>query len=516
MQVGATGRLSLHLAFPYIVTPIWARIAPLLSLYHGKPLLTEIFPSIPGYRILKQMGQGGMATVYLAVQESFGRQVALKIMSDQLGKDDVWAKRFMHEARIVSQLSHSNIVPVFDVGSHNGRFHISMELLKGGKLDEKITKGLSIADIVKIICGVAAGLDYAGSKGFVHRDIKPDNIMFRDDGTPVILDFGIAKQKDGDSKMTKTGTIVGTTGYMSPEQAMGQELDERSDLYSLGIMFYELLTGHVPFRGDSAVAVLLKHVQEAPPPLPSHLNIFQPILDKALAKKPEDRYARGSEMVEHLQELLTQFKQSTGLKTGSKTAIQPKLVNPNDATVVTAPVKTKTAASPSKKNRTPLMIALIVIVIIFLGFAGFQLFNKLAPVQTAIVNPVAPPTANTTPEVNTAPEAPVLENKAPETVPAVVTEIPKETTEKTEVPTAAETPPTTESTSVKTESGNKRAISRILIGAHECMKLHQYDCAKSKAESVLDLDPENTIAKKIIANAERAQKNAFSGDWNAK
>ena len=271
----------------------------------------EVIAAPPGYKIIKKMGQGGMAAVYLAVQESFGRHVALKIMSDQLGQDPVWAKRFIYEAQTVAQLSHPNIVPVFDVGTFNGRFYISMELLKGGNLDDKIAKGISIPEVVRVIVGVAAGLDFAGEKGFVHRDIKPDNVMFREDGSPVILDFGIVKQKGSSAadKMTQTGTIVGTTAYMSPEQAMGKELDEGSDIYSLGIMFYELLAGRVPFQGDSAVAVLMKHVNEPPPPLPEYVSVFQPIIDKALAKKREDRYPRARAMIEHIQELEPQIRQ---------------------------------------------------------------------------------------------------------------------------------------------------------------------------------------------------------------
>ena len=164
-------------------------------------------------------------------------------------------------------------------------------------------------EIIKIIVGVTAGLDFAGEKGFVHRDIKPENIMFREDGSPVILDFGIAKAKDGNDKMTKTGTIVGTTAYMSPEQAQGKKLDERSDLYSLGIMLYEMLMGRVPFMGDSAVAVLLKHVNEPPPPLPANLSVLQPVLDKVLAKDPNDRYNRGRDFIEHLEQLGPQLKE---------------------------------------------------------------------------------------------------------------------------------------------------------------------------------------------------------------
>lgn len=282
----------------------------------------EVIAAPPGYKVIKKMGQGGMAAVYLAVQESFGRQVALKIMSDQLGQDPVWAKRFIYEAQTVAQLSHPNIVPVFDVGTFQGRFYISMELLKGGNLDDKIAKGISIPEIVRVIVGVAAGLDFAGEKGFVHRDIKPDNVMFREDGSPVILDFGIVKQKGGSGadKMTQTGTIVGTTAYMSPEQAMGKELDERSDIYSLGIMFYELLAGRVPFQGDSAVAVLMKHVNEPPPPLPEYVSVFQPVIDRSLAKRREDRYPRARAMIEHIQELEPQIRQLIAKQQASMSA----------------------------------------------------------------------------------------------------------------------------------------------------------------------------------------------------
>jgi len=313
--------------------------------------MAEEILQVPGYKIQKKMGQGGMATVYLAVQESFGRNVALKIMSSELGADDVWARRFIHEAKVVAQLSHPNIVPVFDVGTYQGRFYISMELLKGGNLDDKIAKGLSIAEVVKIIVGVAAGLDFAGEKGFVHRDIKPDNVMFREDGSPVILDFGIVKQMgaggSGD-KMTQTGTIVGTTAYMSPEQAMGKDLDQRSDIYSLGIMMYELLAGRTPFQGDSAVEVLMKHVTEPPAPLPDFVSIFQPIIDKTLAKNREDRYGRAREMIEHIQELEPEIRQ---LLAQQKAAFAG---GTNDATVAqgaigtAAGAKLKTAATKAQ------------------------------------------------------------------------------------------------------------------------------------------------------------------------
>ncbi len=281
---------------------------------------------IPGYTIEKRLGRGGMASVHLALQQSTNRKVALKIMSNQLGEDSVWAKRFIQEAQVIAQLSHPNVVPVFDVGTHNGQFYISMEHLAGGSLKEKMSHGIVVPEVLKIIAGVAAGLDYAGEKGFVHRDIKPDNIMFRDDGSPVILDFGIVKQMDsGESGMTQTGVIVGTTSYMSPEQAQGRELDQRSDIYALGIMFYELLTGRPPYKGETDVATLLMHINEPIPKLPKSLAVFQPIIDKSLAKDPFHRYTRSRELIDHIQKLEPQIKE---------TISRLKVGNAGDATMV--------------------------------------------------------------------------------------------------------------------------------------------------------------------------------------
>ena len=316
---------------------------------------------IPGYKIEKRLGHGGMATVHLAIQESFGRHVALKVMSDSLSYDKVWAKRFIQEAQVVAQLSHPNIVPVFDVGQHEGRFFISMELLGGGSLKERMEKGLSVAACLKIIVGVAAGLDFAGEKGFVHRDIKPDNIMFREDGSPVILDFGIVKQKNAaGSHMTQTGMIVGTTAYMSPEQAQAKELDERSDIYSLGIVFYEMLTGTTPFRGESDIATLLCHVNEPPPPLPHYLHELQPVMDKALAKTADERYSRAREMIEDLERLEPEIKvmlsnlESMSGETDA-TVVMRRTTDDKTQTIATPIRSTVTAALPGEDDLTKVL-----------------------------------------------------------------------------------------------------------------------------------------------------------------
>ncbi|MFL0801054.1 MAG: protein kinase [Agarilytica sp.] len=294
---------------------------------------------IPGYTISKRLGRGGMATVHLAMQQPINRQVALKIMSNQLGEDSVWAKRFIQEAQVIAQLTHPNVVPVYDVGTHGGKFYISMEYLAGGSLKDKMSHGIVIPEVLKIVAGVAAGLDYAGEKGFVHRDIKPDNIMFRSDGSPVILDFGIVKQMDDAGGMTQTGVIVGTTSYMSPEQAQGRELDQRSDIYALGVMFFELLTGKPPYKGDTDVATLLMHVNDPIPNLPEKLAVFQPIINKALSKDPFHRYTRAREMIDHIQKLEPEIKATIQrLKVGNasdKTYVKnPKALSDGDETVV--------------------------------------------------------------------------------------------------------------------------------------------------------------------------------------
>lgn len=252
---------------------------------------------IPGYKIVRTLGRGGMATVYLAIQESFEREVALKIMSPALSEDPKFTARFLHEARIVSRLVHPNIVTVYDVGVQGSQHYLSMEYVPGMDLKQK-RPSLTPLQCLQVVRDVARALDYAGRKGYVHRDVKPENIMLHDDdGRAVLMDFGIACLADASSGITQTGTAVGTPHYMSPEQAKGRQVDSRSDIYSLGVVLYLLLTGRVPFDADSAVAVGIKHVQEPIPRLPANLLILQPIVDKALAKDPADRFQTGAEFV---------------------------------------------------------------------------------------------------------------------------------------------------------------------------------------------------------------------------
>ncbi len=254
--------------------------------------------TIPGYQIVRQLGQGGTATVYLAIQNSFGREVALKIMSPLLHQDPTFSTRFKREARIVSQMHHASIVPVFDVGEHLRHHYLSMELLPGGDLRQRIVGGQCTPTVALEICAaIGSALDLAHRKGFVHRDIKPQNILFRENGTPVLTDFGIARAIDVGTSLTATGMFVGTPNYMSPEQVKGLELDGRSDLYSLGIVFYEMLTGKVPYQADSALSIALKHLSDPLPLLPPELVCYQAFLNLLTAKDRAQRFATSGEVI---------------------------------------------------------------------------------------------------------------------------------------------------------------------------------------------------------------------------
>lgn len=252
---------------------------------------------IPGYRIIRKIAQGGMSTVYLAIQQSVGREVALKVMSPALNGDPVFSERFQREANIVGQLSHPNIVSIYDIGRHKNLNYIAMDYLAGGSIHEKMATGLSTQEALRITREIASALDHAHEKGYIHRDIKPENILFREDNSAVLSDFGVAKTVSSASRMTNAGTVVGTPHYMSPEQTRGKPVDGRADIYSLGVVFYEMLTGQVPYQAEEAVAIAIKHLTAPIPKLPPQYQAYQKILNQLLAKDPDNRFQRGRDLV---------------------------------------------------------------------------------------------------------------------------------------------------------------------------------------------------------------------------
>ena len=275
------------------------------------PPIIKDAPTITGYTILSQLGKGGMATVYLAIQECFGRKVALKVMRPNAHEDSSYGERFIREAKIVARLSHPNIVPVYDVGVAGDHYYIAMEYLNGGDLTSKVRRGLKLSEVLQITKDTALALDYAHRKGYVHRDVKPDNIMFREDGTAVLTDFGIARPAAPDSNMTQVGKVIGTPKYMSPEQTKGEEIDNTSDLYALGIMLFEMLTGKVPFDGKDPFEIGIKHLKDPVPRLPSSVGVFQSLVDQLLAKNKFKRIQSGREVVDIIDGILHKSKASS-------------------------------------------------------------------------------------------------------------------------------------------------------------------------------------------------------------
>lgn len=254
-------------------------------------------PVIPGYRIIKKLGKGGMARVYLGVQENLGREVAIKVMIPALFMDEAFAERFEKEARIAARLVHPNIITIHDVGRNGDFYYIVMEHLEES-LNNRMKQrgGLTPKESLEIVKNIAGALEYAHKKGIIHRDIKPDNIMFRFDNTPILVDFGIAKAMDSSTKLTKSGTNIGTPYYMSTEQCKGEKVDGRSDIYSLGVVLYEMFTGSVPYKAESAAGIILQHIQKPVPTLPAHLSQFQPLIDKMMTKQRENRVQTGKEL----------------------------------------------------------------------------------------------------------------------------------------------------------------------------------------------------------------------------
>ena len=249
------------------------------------------------YRLERLLGSGGMADVWLAQDSELSRHVAVKVLHDRFAQDAQFVERFRREAASAAGLMHPNVVGVFDRGQVDGTYYIAMEYVEGSSLKDLITRGLTVPQAVEITRQVLAAEQFAHAHGIVHRDIKPQNVIVDSAGRVRVLDFGIARA--GASEITQTGSVMGTAQYLSPEQAQGFEVNPASDLYSTGVVLYEMLTGRVPFDGDSAVAVAMKQVSEQPA-APSALNpAVPPALDaivlRALAKDPANRFASAEE-----------------------------------------------------------------------------------------------------------------------------------------------------------------------------------------------------------------------------
>ena len=268
-----------------------------------KPAQRGDLPTIKGYRLLRVLDDGGMSTVYLAEQASLGREVALKLIRPDALADEISRRRFENETRTIARLKHPNIIGIFDVGrSGDGLPWFTMPFLSRGHLGQRDYAGDEDA-VRSILRALLDALEYAHSRGVVHRDVKPENVMFDDGDRPILTDFGIAQRRGYGSRVTAAGFAVGSTAYMPPEQARGESVDPRADLYSVGVLAWEKLTGRLPYVAGDALAMALLHVQKPIPRLPARYRHWQRFFDRALAKTPDRRYADARQMREALADL---------------------------------------------------------------------------------------------------------------------------------------------------------------------------------------------------------------------
>ena len=336
------------------------------------------------YEIIRNIGEGGMANVYLAVDTILNRKVAVKILRGDLSEDEKFVRKFQREASAASNLDHPNIVGIYDVGEDNGKYYIVMEFVEGQTLKSLIKRrgSLTIPEVLDIMTQLTSGIAHAHEKGIIHRDIKPQNILILDDGLVKIADFGIVQALNS-NELTETNSVMGSVHYLPPEQANGTGSTFKSDIYSLGILMYELIIGKVPFKGENAVEIAIKHMKD---PIPSVTEIkedipmsIENIILKATAKNPKNRYDSVEEMKYDIKTCLDpdkkdvprikfdypEFEKDEEVKTiSSRTRRNIDLADPDN-------LETEKEKNEDKKSNKKLMITLIVLAVLLLGVVGF-------------------------------------------------------------------------------------------------------------------------------------------------
>lgn len=350
---------------------------------------------IPGYQIERLIAEGGMASVYLAVQESLHRLVALKLL--RKFDNPAQAQRFYNEGKIIASLEHRNIITIYDLGMVGERHYLAMEFLQGGDLRARINDGMLPQDALDVLETLGNCLSFVHRKGIIHRDIKPENILFRQDGTVVLTDFGVAKHLESDTSLTMDGTTLGSPHYLSPEQAESKPLDGRADIYSLGIVFYEMLTGLKPFQGDSSIEIIIAHLTSVIPVLPPQLLCYQHLLRRMIAKSPADRFANADELVEAVRQLRSSLPEHKQMEAVScvrilQEAQPPELTHTLEQQFALAVVPENKPSKPIKL--AAVLLGLIVIVVAAATLVSFPPAHKApATPQPAQISAATRPSA---------------------------------------------------------------------------------------------------------------------------
>lgn len=346
-------------------------------------LLTAYMPEIPGYRVLRRLGQGGMSYVYLGVQESLDRQVAIKVIVPTALKDEVGKLRFEREARTIAKLQHPAIVSIHDVGrTELGLLYFVMPYLPRGHLGQRDLRE-DEPRLIAILRALLWGLDYAHERGIVHRDIKSENVLFDTVDRPLLADFGIAMHRGDRSRVTDGGFALGSATHMAPEQARGERVDARADLYSLGVVAFEKLTGELPFQAEGPLQLAVRHSVDPVPRLPAAKAHWQAFIDRALAKSPDERYTSAQHMMAALDQI-----EAERLSRAAP-AVAPR------AEPVPAP-----AAAARRRGVNPLFVAaaacivLVLAVVVALQAWGLRPMSAITPAVTEAVAPVAQPMAS--------------------------------------------------------------------------------------------------------------------------
>jgi len=429
------------------------------------------------YRILELIGTGGMATVYKAYHATMDRYVAIKVLPEQMSLDTELCKRFDREVKVIGKLTHAHILPVHDYGLANNRLYMVMRYVQAGTLKDLIAAGpMDLDELNRIMQQVGGALAHGHRQGVIHRDVKPSNVLVDDHRDCYLTDFGLARIMESSVQLTASGVGIGTPAYMSPEQGEGRKADPRSDIYSLGVMLYEMATGQVPYEAETPMAVILKHIT-APLPLPRSVKPDVPeqverVILKTMAKDPNHRFQTIEEMLSALDTAVQLARPDPWLETigsapTSVAAITPPIGGPM-ARIVAYARKAKTSMS---KALLPVAISVIALLIVFIVWAiapfRIQVSNGQLTVGwavTATVQALGPPVIETTASPTPTPPStrtatPFLRNTATETsIPTVTsthTLVPTATSTRTPVPTSTPSPtprPTATRTKVPTST----------------------------------------------------------------